>query len=619
MAPPAAERGWLALGHLLAPAPGRLGNAARLALICALTAVVTAAYRTPDMALAAYCPFFYFGPDRMGTAVRSVVMMLVVALMIALLFPIANLVVDHPAWRVAAMALIAMLVLFLFPASKLAPLTGVVALVMAYALDLLGSVQSGEIAARGLLYVLLICFIPCVITIIVGLLLAPAPRRLLEGELAARLRAAAAALRHPGPRTLGDVERLLRQGEAQVDARLHLVRMERSTTPEDLATLSEQAQAVVAVLSAVQMAARSPQAALPQPLRETLAQAMDSTAQALAKGGLAVATAAPAPIEQRLAEPAAVARSTIEAALARLAHAPVAAAPEPPKESSGLLAADAFSNPDYLRFALKTTAAAMFCYLAYSLLAWPGIHTAMITCFIVSLPTLADGVEKLALRITGCLLGAALGTAAMVYVVPHFTSVGALFFIVFAGAFAGAWLVMGSPRIAYAGFQLAFAFFLCILQDTGPSFDLVTARDRIIGILLGNFVAYFVGTQLWPVSVARRIDTRIAAAVQRLVQMASAADAGTRVRLASQAHATLGAVIDDLQLVRYEPASVRPSPRWVLGRRLRVARAGAIAGPLLVAAEGGGPAAARAAQRLQALQSAVAAVHEPEKAAHVPL
>ena len=63
--------------------------------------------------------------------------------------------------------------------------------------------------------------------------------------------------------------------------------------------------------------------------------------------------------------------------------------------------------------------------------------------------------------------------------------------IVFLVALASAWIAAGDERIAYAGFQIAFAFFLCVIQGAGPSFDMVTARDRVIGILLGNCCRLF--------------------------------------------------------------------------------------------------------------------------------
>ena len=91
---------------------------------------------------------------------------------------------------------------------------------------------------------------------------------------------------------------------------------------------------------------------------------------------------------------------------------------ESAKKSGGFFLPDAFTNPEHVHYALKTTAAAMFCYFLYSLLDWPSIHTSLITCYIVSLGTTAETIEKLSLRILGCLVGAAAGIGAIVYVIP---------------------------------------------------------------------------------------------------------------------------------------------------------------------------------------------------------
>src|SRR5262249_1208332 len=156
--------------------------------------------------------------------------------------------------------------------------------------------------------------------------------------------------------------------------------------------------------------------------------------------------------------------------------------------------------------------------------------------------------EKLLLRIVGCVIGAALGIAAMVFVMPSFTSIEALLAIVFAAAFVSAWVAAGGPRIAYAGFQLAFAFFLCVIQGAGPAFDLVVARDRIIGILFGNAMVWFISAHWWPVSVAGRAEASLALALGRLGQMLRATDPALRRRSAAQAQAALGAASDDLDL-----------------------------------------------------------------------
>ena len=105
--------------------------------------------------------------------------------------------------------------------------------------------------------------------------------------------------------------------------------------------------------------------------------------------------------------------------------------------------------------------------------------------------------------------------------------------VVFVGAFVSAWVAAGGPRIAYAGFQIAFAFFLCMIQGSAPAFDMAIARDRVIGILIGNIVSYLVFTLIWPVSVTQRIDPAIAALLRRLSAMVS--EPGTSARRAAAA------------------------------------------------------------------------------------
>jgi multidrug resistance protein MdtO len=58
--------------------------------------------------------------------------------------------------------------------------------------------------------------------------------------------------------------------------------------------------------------------------------------------------------------------------------------------------------------------------------------------------------------------------------------------------------------------QIAFAFFLGILQGYAPATDLTILRDRVVGILLGNIVITIVFSSLWPASA--RSDLRAALA-----------------------------------------------------------------------------------------------------------
>ena len=146
------------------------------------------------------------------------------------------------------------------------------------------------------------------------------------------------------------------------------------------------------------------------------------------EGMAAILKAGSYPIDIELAAPHAVPETSVGSALFAEFQASLiqfAVAPPPSsgvsasqKPRDGFLLADAFSNPDHVHHALKTTGAAMFCYILYSLLNWPTIHTCLITCYIVALGTAAETVEKLSLRILGCLLGAAAGIAAIVFWFP---------------------------------------------------------------------------------------------------------------------------------------------------------------------------------------------------------
>src|SRR5215469_3201261 len=183
---------WL---RLLAANPERLEFATRLALACTLTTLVTEIYQIPFMALAAYLPFFFNRPERTVSLVLSVAFTLIIGVIIALVFLIANVVVNDPRWRLIAIAVMSFGLMFLGSASKLKPIAGSVALIVGYALAELGTIQAGELATRALLYLELAVAIPAGVSIIVSLLLAPAPRHTVEQSIADRLKLCAAVLR----------------------------------------------------------------------------------------------------------------------------------------------------------------------------------------------------------------------------------------------------------------------------------------------------------------------------------------------------------------------------------------------------------------------------------------
>ncbi|RXV67620.1 FUSC family protein [Burkholderia stabilis] len=586
--------------RLLAPFPGRAVMAVRVALICALVVLVTSGYGTPEAAISVYVVFFLNRADRVTSVVLAVAMLLLVTVVIALVMGVAIFSIDYSILRVACMAVLSVGLLYLTSASKLRPVGAILAMIVGFGLDQLGLAPFGEAATRALLYAWLMVAIPVGVAIVVNLLIAPSPRKLAQAQLAKRLRLAARRLRDDGGDDGSDTraafDASLREGDKQLLTWLKLSKLEGSSSAADVVALRQAIASSTALLVAVALADREPDARLPDAFVEPIATTLDDMAAILEHGGYPVDVTLALPAADALAPLARVVATDLHTAITHFAEpavtgapadaaADAAAPPAPPAPRGGFFLPDARTNPDHIRYALKTTAAAMFCYLLYSQLDWSGIHTCFITCYMVSLGSTAETVEKLTLRIAGCIVGALLGTAALVFVVPSLSSIGELMALVFAGAWLAAWVAFGSPRIAYAGFQVAFAFFLCVIQGAGPGFDLTLARDRTIGILLGNVVVYLVFTRIWPVSIGKQIDTALAALLDQWRRLAQIAQPAERRALAADAFARHGAISQELGLIHYEPSWVRPAATWLAARRRALAELGALEGPLFLLAE----------------------------------
>ncbi|NIF55898.1 FUSC family protein [Burkholderia sp. Ax-1724] len=636
--------------RLLAPFPGRAAIAVRVALICALTLLVTSGYSTPNAANSVYIVFFLNRTDRVTSALLAAAMLVLVTFVIALVLGVAIFSIDYPVLRVACMAVLSVGLLYLTSASKLRPVGATVAMITGFGLDELGLAPLGEAATRGLLYAWLMVAIPVGITLVVSLLIAPSPRRLALAQLARRLRLAAQRLRngdHANGEARAGLDACLREGDGQLLTWLKLSKLEGTSSAADVAALRQAVASSTALLVALALADREPDARLPDAFAAPLAATLDEMAGILEQGGYPVdVTLALPPIETlpplariaatdlyaaivHFAQPCATSGASGDAATATPAATTTTAAtpspgpePKPAAPRGGFFLPDARSNPDHIRYALKTTAAAMFCYLLYSQLDWQGIHTCVITCYMVSLGSTAETVEKLTLRIAGCIVGALIGTAMIVFVVPSLSSIGHLMALVFVGAALSAWVAFGSPRIAYAGFQVAFAFFLCVIQGAGPGFDLTLARDRTIGILLGNLVVYLVFTRIWPVSIGKQIDVALAALLDQWRGLARIAQPAERRVQAADALARRGAIAQQLGLIHYEPSWVRPAATWLAARRRALAALDALEGPLFLLAERapGDPAIGTRLARVAELRDAASASdsHEARRTASMP-
>ncbi len=189
------------------------------------------------------------------------------------------------------------------------------------------------------------------------------------------------------------------------------------------------------------------------------------------------------------------------------------------KQKKPLFSSDAFSNPAHVRFALKVTFAAMICYILYSALDWPGISTSFVTCCFIALGNTGATIYKSWLRFFGCLGGGLLGYMVIFFLIPNMVSITSLVMVTAVGTALGGWIASGSDRIAYAGVQFVFAFYLCIFQGFAPEANLTTARDRLIGILLGTVVSAVMFRYVWPERAADQLRVTLARVLRTISQL----------------------------------------------------------------------------------------------------
>ena len=182
---------------------------------------------------------------------------------------------------------------------------------------------------------------------------------------------------------------------------------------------------------------------------------------------------------------------------------------------------DAFTNAEYVRYALKGTLAVMICYTLQNAVNWPGIRTCVITCLIVGLGSEGATMQKGTLRIAGAVVGAAMGFLAILLLIPSMESITSLTLLVAAGTAVAAWVVLGSPRISYAGVQIAFAFYVCVIQGFAPTWYFYTIRDRLVGILLGNVVITLVFQYVWPVRASDAMWKSLGSALRAMARLAT--------------------------------------------------------------------------------------------------
>ncbi|MBM3978597.1 MAG: hypothetical protein FJ299_16610, partial [Planctomycetes bacterium] len=491
--------------------------------------------------LSAFIVLFLSGRDAVSTVQTALISGIAVVLAIFAVIGVFMLSLAEPALRIPLMAVLTFGTMFLSRAALLGPVFFVAGFVIAYGLTLgdqvLGLalqpatsanvpqlelpeiffVPPEEALLRFLLWLSLAAVVPLALLIGANVLTGRDPARLLRRALAERLATAA--------RFCAGERGAERQLEAQAFdgtaglRKLHQLAgvLHAGRRPAWHASLIDD----IARLGLLLLAWSRVEGNARQPLRPAAAacRGAERTLQdGEAPSGELVAITAPG-AARPLAEAISRTLRAIRDALNGMAAGQEAHVAAP--AARRLLVPDAFSNPEYVRFALKVTLAVMICYLVMNLTDWPGIHTCVITCYFVALGTVGETMHKATLRFVGCLIGAGLGLSTILLLMPHMTDLGDLLLLLAPVTLLAAWIAQGSQRISYAGLQIGLAFYLVVLQGYGPTISMYTARDRTIGILFGNIVTFAIFTTFWPVRVADVVRAHLAAALEQLAILLS--------------------------------------------------------------------------------------------------
>jgi multidrug resistance protein MdtO len=426
----------------LAPRPGRGASVARIAVCCVMTTVVGMVFQIPQLAVMVYFVFMFSGTESAASLVSAVGGIITATLTVVLTLLLFSFDASEPALRLSLMAAGTFLGMFLMRASALGPVAYLTSLILMLAQTMVDTIPSLETLVRIVLWLWIVIAFPAVLTALVNLIAGENPAKLAR-DTALRLLDAATAILQSGH----SVNLVRSQTEALglLGLQQHAEMLDRSLRAHAITShqLIETAIELLTLLQALP-------AATPHEVRGLLAAASAECRRALASDTVPDPQRYTLPQERvgSLTPEVLPIVAAIADALYRLGEGltrrRMTVDPPPAPSIKSFFVPDAFSNPAHARFAFKTMVAVMAAYAIYTLLDWPGIHTAVITCFIVAQGSLGETMHKLTLRLTGALIGGAVAAFCIVFLLPHMTDIGQLCLLIGTAAAIFAWVATSS-------------------------------------------------------------------------------------------------------------------------------------------------------------------------------
>lgn len=542
--------------------PGRGNVMRRCVLASAIVMTVSMALQVPFLALSLLTVFYVTQSNVVMTRLVGVVFLIGVTLAVGGAILVLKLTYDYPLLRILLSAALFLLSAYMMRVAKIGAAFFLVGIVVIYFQSFVDRTDHAETLVRLALWLWVAINYAIAITLLINTLCLPAePVQQLEDAMLGQIAAVDASL--------ADLEGHDVPGAVRPDARqvqsgtLTLQRLLRFCTMRDADYRRRQAfhLALVTTVSRLHSAsAHLPEsmADMPAGVLPSLRGACERLHHAIQSGGRFIMPELLTNVADD-AMPGAL-REMQEAlhAFANRSSAPDST--ETKQERQRFFVPDAFSNPVYTQFALKTLFAAMVGYLFYLATDWQGIHTIMLSSLIVAQPSLGATGRRAILRIGGAALGSVIALVMVVWMVPRIDGIVGLLMMSLPVMALGAWVCAGSERISYAGAQLIFTFALALLGGFAPTTNLTEIRDRIVGVLLGVVISAAVHASIWPEAEGEALRQRAARLLRSLA---------TRLRRQVDTKITPTALWAELADCEAMAARVALEPGWQMGEGQR--------------------------------------------------
>ncbi|WP_065260089.1 FUSC family protein [Pseudomonas bananamidigenes] len=505
------ERLYRFLVDELQPYPGRMNLLLRTLLGSALVIVISMTLQVPLLALSLIVVFYVTQTNVVLTRMVGMLFLVGATLAIGLTILLLKFTYGYPLLRILGACALFFCSAYLIRVTRIGVVFFVVGIVVIYAQTFVDLTDQAEAVLRLVLWVWVAVSYAIGLTLLVNTLLLPAePVRQLQNHLRSQLLTVA--------RCLSGEQSGAALGAAAIQrsvlASQQLLRFACMRDTDFRSRQTAHLARISSISRLLTLAAQLPPPTANARATELLRQAVLDLEAALETGhapeGLSAldqidTTGLPGVYEQMRLE-----------LLSFLNVQTADSIPETKPKSAPMWVPDAFENPVYTQFAVKTLLAASLCYLFYMGTDWQGIHTIMLTCLIVAQPSLGATGMRATLRVGGALVGSALALAMVILVVPHIDGIVGLLFMSLPVIALGSWIAAGSERISYAGVQIVFTFALALLEQFEPSTNLTEIRDRIIGVLLGVGISLLIHAFLWPEAEGETLRQRLATLVNQL-------------------------------------------------------------------------------------------------------